>query len=198
MARTIAKDYDDKRRLILEQAAGVFATEGFGRASVSQVAQACNISKANIYHYYTSKDEILFDILDSYLSSLRERICRMDLTGLPAEDQFRQTVTEILLAYQGSDNEHRLQASGINHLPSEQQAILTGYQRDLVGHVGGLVNAIAPDVFAGDEAKLRATTMSVFGMLNWFYMWNSGADAKARKYYADLVCNLCQRGIPGL
>jgi len=198
MARTIAKDYDDKRRLILEHAAEVFASEGFGRASVNQVAQACNISKANIYHYYASKDEILFDILDSYLSDLRDRVFGLDLTGLSAEDQFRKTVTEILLAYKGSDNEHRVQTSGINHLPSEQQAILTGYQRELVGHVGNLVDAMAPDVFDGDQAKLRATTMSVFGMLNWFYMWNSDADADARKYYADLICNMCQRGIPGL
>ena len=67
-----------------------------------------------------------------------------------------------------------------------------------MNHVGSLVKAIAPDVFEDDRAKLRGATMSVFGMLNWFYMWNSGADTKARKNYAGLVCNLCQRGIPGL
>ncbi|MEM7441197.1 MAG: helix-turn-helix domain-containing protein [Pseudomonadota bacterium] len=74
MARTIAKNYDEKRGLILDRAARLFADEGFDRASVNSVAQACDISKANIYHYYKSKDEILFDILDKYLSALQARI----------------------------------------------------------------------------------------------------------------------------
>ena len=198
MARTIAKDYDEKRRLILSRAARVFADQGFDRASVSQVAQACKISKANIYHYYGGKDEILFDILDNYLSGLRDRICGLDLSALDAAGAFRAAVAEILLAYQGADNEHRLQANSIAHLAEDRRVILIAHQRDLVRYMGDLVAAVAPDVFARDSAKLRAATMSVFGMLNWYYMWNPGADQVARREYADLVCTLCLRGLPGL
>ena len=96
MARKIAKDHEDKRRLILQRAAQVFAQDGYHRATVAGVAAACEISKANIYHYYASKDAILFDILDSYLLALRDRVCGMDLTGLSAEEQLRRTVTEVL------------------------------------------------------------------------------------------------------
>ena len=157
---------------------------------------ACEISKANIYHYYASKDEILFDILDQYLSNLRDRICTMAVSGT-AKTQFRATILDILLAYQGADNEHRLQASSIRHLPDAQQAILRGYQRDLVGHLSTQIVAIAPNL--GDNpAKLRATTMSIFGMLNWFYMWNPKADEPARKDYADVVCTMCLKGVKGL
>ncbi len=198
MARPIAQDYDEKRRLILDRAAQLFADEGFDRASVNSIAKACNISKANIYHYYSSKDEILFDILDNYLSNLRDRICGMDLTGLNAEEQFRHTVLEVLLAYQGADHEHRLQATGIGNLPADQQAILIGYQRDLVNHASMLVEKVAPEVFSENKGKLRSATMSVFGMLNWFYMWNRSADKQAREDYADVVCKISLRGFPGL
>jgi hypothetical protein len=37
--------------------------------------------------------------------------------------------------------------------------------------------------------------MSVFGMLNWYYMWNTGAGTKAREDYADLVSTLTVHGI---
>lgn len=198
MARTVAKDYDTKRRLILDRAAQLFADEGFDRASVSKVASACDISKANIYHYYSGKDAILFDILDKYLSSLRDRICGLDLDGTTAEEALQRTVTEILLAYQGADNEHRLQTTAINFLPQDQQNILLGYQRDLVAQMRGLIAAIAPDVFSNAPDKLRAATMSVFGMLNWFYMWSPNAGQSAREDYADTVCKLCLRGLPGL
>lgn len=198
MARTLAKDHSEKRALILKRAAALFASEGFDRTSVSSVAVACEISKANIYHYYSSKDAILFDILDQYLSRLRDRICGLDLGGLEPTEQFKRTVVEVLLAYQGADDEHRLQLGAMTYLPETQRAILVDYQRDIVRHMGMLVKAVTPQVFHGNPSKLRATTMSLFGMLNWFYMWNRDADRQAREEYAALVCDLCLSGFKGL
>ncbi|MDP7151015.1 MAG: helix-turn-helix domain-containing protein, partial [Paracoccaceae bacterium] len=74
MARTIAKDHDEKRALIRKAAAKVFAEQGFDRASMSLLAKEAGISKANIYHYYGSKDALLFDLLDTKLAALLRRI----------------------------------------------------------------------------------------------------------------------------
>jgi AcrR family transcriptional regulator len=198
LARTIAKDHDAKRGQILKSAAKVFATEGFDRASMTQLARECGISKANIYHYYDSKDAILFDILDNHLSGLRARICDMDLAGLNAEQRLRKTISAILLAYQGADNEHKVQTGGMASLPPEQQALLRGYQRDMVHHLSDILQDLAPEVFGQDKARLRGATMSIFGMLNWYYMWNSGAGSAAREQYAELVSDLTLNGVRGL
>lgn len=198
MARTIAKDHDQKRAQILKSAARVFAREGFDRASMSLLARECGISKANIYHYYDSKDALLFDILDSYLLELRERTVEMDMTGLAPPAQLRALLHEVLIAYQGMDDEHQLQTSAIIALPPEQQRILRSYQRDMVKQMSAILGEIAPEMFEKDKSKLHATTMSVFGMLNWFYMWNRSADATARHDYAELVADLTLGGIGGL
>jgi len=198
MARTIAKDHDQKRDQILKAAALVFATEGFDRASMTQLAKECGISKANIYHYYDGKHAILFDILNSYLSTLRDRIVGIDVTGLDPKERLLRTVSEILLAYQGADHEHQVQISGMSALPDAQQKQLRGYQRDMVAYVSDTIRAVAPGVFGDDAAKLRATTMSVFGMLNWYYMWNTGAGSEARDDYARLVSNLTLHGVTGV
>ena len=198
MPRTIAKDHDAKRAHILKTAARVFAEEGFARASMNQLARACGISKANIYHYYDSKDALLFDILDSYLSELRDRICELPAAGIAAEARLRAIVLETLLAYEGMDHEHKIQTEGIPLLPEDRQRILRGYQRQMVAALGAALSGVAPQVFAGDPRKLRAATMSVFGMLNWFYMWNRSADRAAREEYADLVTALTLNGVRGL
>ena len=198
MARTIAKDHDQKRAQILKSAARVFAREGFDRASMTQLARECGISKANIYHYYDSKDAILFDILETYLRELRDLICGLEMDGLSPPEKLHRVVAEILLAYQGVDDEHRVQTSGMSALPEDQQRLLRGYQRDMVNFLSGILSEVAPDVFQGDVAKLRSATMSVFGMLNWYYMWNSGADAQARRDYAALVSNLTLSGVKAL
>lgn len=198
MARTIAKDHDQKRNQILKSAARVFARDGYDRASMSILARECGISKANIYHYYDSKDAILFDILDSYLSALRDRVTGIDLGGLGAEDRLRRIVAEILLAYQGADDEHQVQIGAMSALPEDQQRQMRAYQRDMVRFMSDALRAVAPDAFDGDEARLRGATMSVFGMLNWYYMWNSGAGHAAREDYAALVTDLTLGGIRGL
>lgn len=198
MARTIAKDHDQKRDQILKSAAKVFADHGFDRASMTLLAKECGISKANIYHYYDSKDAILYDILETYLRDLRDSILRVDTDGLSPEERLRTAVRAILFAYQGADDEHRVQISGMSALPEDQQKVLRSYQRDLVTFVSDILKEVAGDTFDGNEGKLRAATMSVFGMLNWYYMWNTGAGSKAREDYADIVSTLTLHGIQKL
>jgi len=198
MPRPIAKDHDAKRAHILKTAAHVFAEQGFARASMAQVAGLCGISKANIYHYYPSKDALLFGILDTYLRALRDRIAALPLAGLGPQDQLFQILSETLHAYDGMDHEHKIQTEGIAMLPAEQQNILKGYQRDMVKQLSSVIAANAPGVFADDSAKLRATVMSVFGMLNWYYMWNHDADVAARDEYARLVTCMTLGGLRAL
>lgn len=198
MARTIAKDHGEKRAQILKSAARVFAEQGFDRASMAMLASECGISKANIYHYYDSKDALLFDLLDSYLSTLRDRVCGVAVDGRTPEQALRDTVLEILLAYQGADDEHRVQSAGLAALPEDQQKRLKSYQRDMVRHLSAILGRLAPAKFDGNPARLRAAAMSVFGMLNWFYMWHPGADEAARRDYARLVADLTLGGLPAL
>ncbi|TDE39829.1 TetR/AcrR family transcriptional regulator [Antarcticimicrobium sediminis] len=198
MARTIAKDHDQKRAQILKSAAKVFAEEGFDRASMTKLAAECGISKANIYHYYDSKDAILFDILDSYLSRLRDRIFGVDTEGLDPDDRLRRVIREILRAYQGADHEHQVQISALSALPEDQQDQMRAYQRDMIKLMGRCLHDIAPEVFETHPDKLRGVTMSVYGMLNWYFMWNSDAGAQERDDYADLVCNLTLKGVQGI
>ena len=198
MARTQAKDHSAKREAILEAAARVFASEGFDRASMAALAQDAGISKANIYHYYDSKDALLFDLLDSHLKELRDRLAEVNLDGLAPAEKLLALCVEVLLAYQGADNAHRVQSAGMDHLPPDQRQILFGYQRDMVKKLSSVIAENAPDVFERDPAKLRSVTMSVFGMLNWHYMWNASADEHARRAYGAEVAKLAIGGLKAL
>lgn len=197
MVRTIAKDYNTKRDKILIAAAVVFAQRGVAGASMAQVATVCGISKGNIYHYYDSKLAILFDILDSYLSQLRDRITAIKVDPNDVQTSFEALCFEILNAYEGMDHEHKIQTEGIALLPAEQQAILKGYQRDMVRHLEAFLVVLNKDLQSDTETR-RAATMSVFGMLNWFYMWNTRQDQAGRRAYAKTVAEMTIGGVPRL
>lgn len=195
MARPIAKDYAFKRDHILNSAAMLFAQEGFAGASMAALAQECQISKANIYHYYSGKDALLFDLLDSYLKALHQKLTSLKLDGVPPGQKLFLLVREILLAYQGMDHQHQVQLNEMQHLPKAQQDILRSYQRDMISILRNVIAELAPAVAAEDKSKLNAVTMSVFAMLNWFYMWNRQEGAEARENYAKVVTDLTLGGI---
>ena len=52
--------YDEKRRKILENAARIFAKKGYERASLEEIAGKLKLTKASLYHYIKSKEEMLF------------------------------------------------------------------------------------------------------------------------------------------
>ena len=55
--RSIASE--EKRRLILDAAVRVFARKGFHTCSVSYIAEEAGVAHGLLYHYYSSKDEVL-------------------------------------------------------------------------------------------------------------------------------------------
>ena len=198
MARTIAVDHGEKRRAILKRAARLFAEEGYGRASMAQVAEAVGISKANIYHYYPSKSALLFDILDEHLRDLRDRVCGLQFESDDPADQLQTIATELLLAYVGADAEHGVQLNAFTALPEEEQEALRTYQRDLVRFVRARIAALAPPNADQNSAQMRSVTMSFFAMVNWHYQWDGAADEAARREYAALICGLLRNGLRGI
>ena len=56
---------------------------------------------------------------------------------------------------------------------------------------------IAPPHVSQEEKQIKNITMSVFGMLNWFYIWNPKANRSVRAAYGDTVAALTLGGIKG-
>ncbi len=193
MARSRADDYDHKRRAILDKAAELFAEEGFDRTSISRISAACGVSKALLYHYYGSKDDLLFDVIGQHLDSLIEIVEAADDANLAPQARLHALVTAILEAYRGANAEHKVQINALSQLPPKRAEELKDKERRLVRIVAGAVAAIDP-ALAADRALLMPLTMSLFAMLNWHYMWYRPGGAMSREAYADMVTRLILSG----
>ncbi len=196
MARTIAKDHEQKRDMILNVSAQVFARTGFDRASMNEVARACGMSKASLYHYFTGKDSLLYAILKRHLKGLRDHVLGLERQGRNDREFLAFVIEEILVFYQGNDDLHELQIHAMGQLDREDRNKLVRYMRDLVGYVSQQIKAIVPDKL-DDPNKLRMATMSLFGMLNWYYTWNRGRGLDGRREYARFASGLFLEGVTG-
>lgn len=189
MARTRAADFDEKRRSILDSAAAVFAKLGMERASMAQIAQENNVSKALLYHYYPSKDLLIFDIGRTHLVELEEAIIEADRPDLEPRARLRHLIGGVLENYRTASNFHQVLLNGTGSLTEAQRLELREMERRIVKAFSDVLVDINP-ALADNRAGVTPITMSLFGILNWVYTWFRPSGALSREGYADMVTAL--------
>ena len=195
MARTRAADFEEKQRGILDKAAQVFAEQGMEKASMSQIATVAQVSKALLYHYYPSKDALIFAIIMGHLEELDAAIEAEDDATLPPEKRLRKLVGTVLENYRGADNQHKVQLNATAALSDDQKAEITAMERSIVRRFSAVLDQINPWLNTKERPLLMPVTMSLFGMMNWVYMWFRDGGRISREDYADVATTLILEGI---
>ena len=90
----------DKRRHILDAAVRVFARRGFHAFRVSDIADEAGVAYGLVYHYFTSKDEVLDTVFLERWNVLLDVIREADAADdLSARDKLARIATFILDSY---------------------------------------------------------------------------------------------------
>lgn len=185
MARTQAADYAQKREAITENAAKLFARAGFAGASLSELAEACGMSKSLIYHYYPSKEAILYDVMSAHMDALLDAAETATAKGDPVDD-LKSLARALMRRYVGGADAQKVLLYEMNWLPKAQREEIVGKQRKLIERAEALAAAAHP-AFVRDRGRLRAQIMLFFGMLNWTHTWFRASGPVSRDDLADMA-----------
>jgi len=193
MPRKRAAGFDNQREYIIEQAAALFARNGFVGTSMNEVALACNLSKASLYHYVSDKYELLMYICEGHIERLCALVDEIATQDLAPEPRLRALVERFVEEYADAQNEHRVLTEDVRFLEQEdQQRILSG-ERKVVNAVAEAMIALRPELEASKMAK--PITMLLFGMINWMFMWLKPDGELTHKRMAVVVSDLLFGGI---
>jgi AcrR family transcriptional regulator len=61
---------ESRRQQIMDAALKLFASDGYGHCSISQLAASAGISKGLMYNYFTSKEDLLGEIIEHGLQEI--------------------------------------------------------------------------------------------------------------------------------
>ncbi|MFK4825576.1 TetR/AcrR family transcriptional regulator [Paenochrobactrum sp. BZR 588] len=195
MSRTRATDFEEKQRGLLMSAAEVFAEVGMEKASMSLIAKHASVSKSLLYHYYPSKEELIFAIISTHLEDLVAAIEDADDETLPPQKRLRQLVGTVLECYKGADNQHKVQLNAAWALPDDKRQQIYTIERGIVKRFSKVLREINPELDNAERPLLTPVTMSLFGMINWVYMWFKDGGKITRDDYADVATTLILEGI---
>jgi AcrR family transcriptional regulator len=174
----------DRREEIFEKAMDLFIAEGYDQTPLSKIAKSLGLVKAGLYHYFTSKEELLFFI--------HERNLKRDLIPLiesaegmtdPAE-RLSYLMREYTKASMGRDASQRVLVHEVGKLSPEHRKVINQTWRRFFDLFR---NSIAELEAAGKCKKLNKTfaAFALIGMCRWTFSWFDSD----RRDSADELCD---------
>jgi AcrR family transcriptional regulator len=199
MTRVRADDYDDKKRLILGKAAKLIASKGFDVATMMDVAKACGASKSHLYHYFPSKEELLYAIVQDHITLQAADLTRIVNLKVPAEERFGLFINSFVQSASTSRDEHIILMNDLKFLPKPQREHIRKMEVGMTELMEGLLREINPELMSSERVA-KPYSLLLFGMMIWTFSWyrRSGeiAPAELARRISHLFVNGFKSPVP--
>jgi AcrR family transcriptional regulator len=187
---------------ILERGAELFAARGFAATSMQDIADALGSSRPALYHYFSSKDEILDRLIEGLAAATEAALSSVEPQDGPADARLRDLVTALIKPVAESPGRFRLILTSDATVSSGARGRLKELERTVVRALSEVLDdGMASGTFR--RADRRTATFAVLGMINWVAWWYSpGRDVGTDELcavIADLAVGSVRAdtGVPG-
>lgn len=185
---------EERRRSLVAGAATLFDEVGYHRASVEDVAEACGIRKPTLYHYFKSKEEILFWIHDEFIDLLIAKQNAREPLGLSSEQGLLEIMADILELVRTHNSHVRVFFEHHRELAENHKAAIRE-KREL--YEMSVQRVIQAGIDNGEfrDVDVRTVTLTLAGMCNWAYQWYDPNGPKTSREVAYVFWEMLIRGV---
>ena len=186
---------------ILRAATALFRARGFHGSSMRTLARGLRMEPASLYYHFSSKQDILFAILDRTLDDLLDGLRRAVMAADDERARLRAAVRFHVLFHVRRRQEAFLSHSELRSLtPANLRRVLA--KRDEYEHVvRGLLGAgVRAGVFQVPDVKLTAMAVLTMctGVATWFSEGGRLAPEAIADRYVDIILRSVDRRAKGL
>lgn len=193
-ARKGSDQADVKRAEIVRLAAELFDENGYHGTGMGDIAQAVGIRKPTLYHYFKSKDEILFWIHEDVIDLITERqVSRARLT-MSCRQELLEMIADIFELLETRPGRSRTFLEHFRELLPEQQEVVQAKRerfQEMVEDV--LARGIENGEFR--EFDVRLASLTILGACNWGYQWFRPGGSMRSRDIAYAMCDLIVGGL---
>jgi AcrR family transcriptional regulator len=175
------EQYELKRRAALEAAANAFNARCFYKTSLDDIAAELSVTKAALYYYFKSKDEILFECHSQAIQAMTSLpALSSDLTGLAKVEAFVRGYVEMIVQSFG----RCLVLTGLQPLePGNAEKCRAGRRQVNDMLVAMIETGVKDGTIAPCDPHLTANF--IFGSLNWIAQWHRPDGRESLAAIAD-------------
>lgn len=168
-------------REVLDKATELFAEHGYERTTLQDIATTIGISRSALYHYVSSKEQLLAMLMDELSEALDESIATTHAVARSPEEKLRTLAGELVRQRAERPGPFRLLNQSESALPVAIRAQQARVRKTVLDE---LCSVIEEGVEAGTFKTLnpRIAALSIVGMCNWVAWWfhpGIGLDVEA-------------------
>lgn len=194
--RTTARS-ELQRQRILHEAASLFEVSGYHNTSMEDIASRIGLRKPTLYHYFKSKEEILFGIHDAFINRLIDRQRAREAIAMDERQQLLEIIMDMLQVIDEQRGEVRVFFEFFRELSPDRRELIARKRDEYEGFVEAVIRH---GVEAGDfrEVDPRLATLMLFGTVNWSYQWFQPGGRLGPRELAYVMWDQFLKGVGGL
>jgi AcrR family transcriptional regulator len=162
----------DKMDEILNAALYLFNTKGYLKTSMTDIAEALNLTKGGLYHYVIKKEDLLKlaheRMIDAFISGFRQSVQTADNPQQKLDSWLKEHIL-LMKEYQPhikiffTELDNLKNADDYNRIVSKRDEIFNNLYEILM-------EGQRAQIFR-DDIHPKILGFLIIGMLNWFYQW---------------------------
>ncbi len=156
---------------ILEAAAALFAEQGFDATSVAQIVERASVTKGAMYHYYRSKDDLLYEIYHRLITEQLASLDRLLAAGRPLPETLRAVIADLVESTAGRLADAAVFGREMHKLAGPRMTELRAARRRYHEAFRDLVERGQRSGEFGRAASAETVTLMVFGIVNQLPLW---------------------------
>ena len=160
-----------RHREILETAAQLICRDGYEASSMQQIADACGLTKAGLYHHVRSKEHLLVEIMGYGMDIFEEQVLSRVASIADPVRRLRECMEKhVLLVTRGRNKEITIILHEHATLTGKPRARIDARKKHYVRFLeGSFREAMLAGRFRQVDPKVAA--YAFLGTVNWIYKW---------------------------
>ena len=181
--------------MIGRAASKLFNDKGYLQTTTKDIADLAKLSKGGLFHYFASKDDVLYFILKNYMDLALENFEHELIELKDVSSKIRFIISRHVNFYLANSSEGKTLFRDAHLLPPKYFKVIAGKERKYYKIVA---EALA-DFFSGNIEKGELTILSfeLIGMCNWIFSWYNPKGSITPAKLSEIIYDIFCEGVSG-
>ena len=188
---------NDRFDEVLTVAARLIAKDGFEKASIRSIAQESKLSQAGLYYYFSSKEDLLYQLQKHTFTALRNALAARLDADLSPEERLRLLISNHLEFFSAHMDELRVCTFEYQKLEGKLYKEVQVIRRDYFRLAHNIVSEVLDKKWGTKPGRpdSRRLTLYIFGTVNWIHMWFDTERRSDPAVIAEEIAGMVLHGI---
>jgi AcrR family transcriptional regulator len=190
----VVKDFDVPAE-VRAAAVELFAQQGFAKTTVQQVVDRAGVTKGAMYHYFRSKDDLLFGIYERLLALQDDHLAEIAERPLPAAERLRAACIDVIETSIAHLDEGIVFFRSAHMLSTDRQAEVKQRRRVYNDRFAALIENGQREGSYREDIPLAILIAHFFADVHYLPQWYSPAGTEGSTLIAEQLTDLFLRSI---